>query len=332
MEKIAIHEIPGFSFGQVQDLEGGTGCTVILCAEGAVTGVDVRGGSPGTRETAALSPVCNRNVVHSVVLTGGSAFGLDAAGGVMRKLEEEGIGRDVMVTVVPNVCAAVLFDLKFGDKNARPDQAMGYAACEKALEGGPVQEGNAGAGTGCTVGKLRGPEFAMKGGIGACAFRQGDLMVGAVVACNAMGDVLERGEIIAGSRKADNTGFVGSEDWLIAHGRRQKDIFSGKFEGENTVIGCVVTNADLNKSQATKLAAVAQNGIARAVRPANATFDGDAIFAMCHGSVHADPDAVGSMAARAVEEAIVRSVKKAGTLHGRIALCDLPFGKKGTEI
>ena len=325
MEKIAIHEIPGFSFGQVEDLEAGTGCTVILCPEGAVTGVEVRGGSPGTRDTDALDPTCNREHVHSVVLTGGSAFGLDAAGGVAKKLEEEGIGRDVMVTVVPNVCAAVLFDLKFGRMDVRPDLAMGYAACEKALEGGPFQEGNHGAGTGCTVGKIRGPQFAMKGGIGACAYRQGDLMVGAVVACNAMGDVLEKGRIIAGSRNDENSGFADSEEWLIANGRRQKDIFSGKFVGENTVIGCVITNAALNKAQANKLAAVAQNGIARAVRPANATFDGDAIFAMCRGTVPADPDAVGSMAARAVEEAIVRSVKMAETLHDRVAICDLPF-------
>ena len=325
MEKIAIHEIPGFSFGQVEDLEAGTGCTVILCPEGAVTGVDVRGGSPGTRDTDALDPTCNREHVHSVVLTGGSAFGLDAAGGVAKKLEEVGIGRDVMVTVVPNVCAAVLFDLKFGRMDVRPDGAMGYAACERALEGGPFLEGNHGAGTGCTVGKIRGPQFAMKGGIGACAYRQGDLMVGAIVACNAMGDVLENGTIIAGSRNDDNTGFANSEEWLIANGRRQKDIFSGKFVGENTVIGCVITNAALNKAQANKLAAVAQNGIARAVRPANATFDGDAVFAMCRGTVPADPDAVGSMAARAVEEAIVRSVKMADTLHDRIALGDLPF-------
>ena len=325
MEKIAIHEIPGFSVGQVENLEAGTGCTVILCPEGAVTGVDVRGGSPGTRDTDALAPTCNREHVHSVVLTGGSAFGLDAAGGVAKKLEEMGIGRDVMVTVVPNVCAAVLFDLKFGRMDIRPDQAMGYAACEKALEGGPFQEGNHGAGTGCTVGKIRGPQFAMKGGIGACAYRQGDLMVGAIVACNAMGDVLEKGRIIAGSRNDDDTGFADSEEWLIANGRRQKDIFSGKFVGENTVIGCVITNASLNKAQANKLAAVAQNGIARAVRPANATFDGDAVFAMCRGTVPADPDAVGSMAARAVEEAIVRSVKMAETLHDRVAICDLPF-------
>ena len=156
MERIELHEIPGFSFGQVQDVAAGTGCTVILCPQGAVTGVDIRGGSPGTRDTAALDPLCNRSVVHAVVLTGGSAFGLDAAGGVMKKLEEEKIGRDVLVTVVPNVCAAVLFDLKFGAMDVRPDGAMGYAACEAALQGGPLQEGNFGAGTGCTVGNSRG--------------------------------------------------------------------------------------------------------------------------------------------------------------------------------
>ena len=225
MERIELHEIPGFSFGQVQDVAAGTGCTVILCPQGAVTGVDIRGGSPGTRDTAALDPLCNRSVVHAVVLTGGSAFGLDAAGGVMKKLEEEKIGRDVLVTVVPNVCAAVLFDLKFGAMDVRPDGAMGYAACEAALQGGPLQEGNFGAGTGCTVGKIRGAKFAMKGGIGCCAYRQGDLMVGAVVACNAMGDVWDHGQIIAGARNDENTGFANAEEWLIAHGERQLDVF-----------------------------------------------------------------------------------------------------------
>ena len=274
--------------------------------------------------------MCNREVVHGVVLTGGSAFGLDAAGGVMKKLEEEGIGRDVMVTVVPNVCAAVLFDLKFGSMAARPDVAMGYAACEAALQGNPIQEGNVGAGTGCTIGKIRGPQYAMKGGLGTCAYRQGDLMVGAVMACNAMGDVVEDGTILAGARNDDNTGFAGTEEWLIQHGQRQRDIFSGKLVGENTVIGCVVTNAALNKAQAAKLAAVAQNGIARAVRPANATFDGDSLFAMCHGTVPADPDAVGILAARAVEEAIRRGIRAAETLHGRPAWRDLPFVSQST--
>ncbi len=326
MEQIAVHEIPGFKFGQVEDIEGGTGCTVILCPEGAVTGVDVRGGSPGTRDTDALNPVCNREFVHSVVLTGGSAFGLDAAGGVMKRLEEARIGRDVLVTVVPNVCAAVLFDLKVGQTSVRPDYAMGYAACEEALKGLPFQEGNHGAGTGCLVGKVCGPEYGMKSGIGAFAYRQGDLVVGAVVACNAMGDVMENGRILAGARNPENTGFVDAETWMVENRLRQLDVFSGKFVGENTVIGCVMTNAALNKGQANKLASVAQNGIARAVRPANATFDGDTMFAMCSGQVSADPDVVGILAARAVENAIIRAVRTAESLHGRIALRDLPYG------
>ena len=336
MEQIQVHEIPGFRFGQVETIEGGTGCTVILCADGAVTGVDVRGGSPGTRDTDALDPVCNREVVHSVVLTGGSAFGLDAAGGVMRRLEEAGIGRDVGVTVVPNVCAAVLFDLKFGDSGIRPDLAMGYAAAEEALKGLPFREGNHGAGTGCLVGKVNGPDYGVKGGIGACAYRQGDLMVGAVVACNAMGDVVENGTILAGARNPENTGFVDAEAWMVENRDRQWDVFTGKFVGQNTVIGCVMTNAALNKGQANKLAAVAQNGIARAVRPAHCTFDGDTVFAMCAGSVSADPDVVGILAARAVETAIQRGIRAAESLHGRVALRDLPFGalyeeKKGTR-
>ena len=326
MEQIAVHEIPGFRFGQVENIRGGTGCTVILCPQGAVTGVDVRGGSPGTRDTDALNPVCNREFVHSVVLTGGSAFGLDAAGGVMRRLEEAGIGRDVSVTVVPNVCSAVLFDLKFGDPKIRPDVAMGYAACEEALKGLPFLEGNHGAGTGCLVGKVCGPDYGVKGGIGACAYRQGDLMVGAVVACNAMGNVMENGRVLAGARNPENTGFVDAETWMVENRARQWDVFSGKFVGQNTVIGCVVTNAALNKGQAAKLAAVAQNGLARAVRPANATFDGDTMFAMCAGNVSADPDVVGILAARAVEQAIIRSVRAAETLHDRVALRDLPFG------
>ena len=325
MRPIEIHEIPGFRFGQAEDRVGGTGCTVILCAEGAVTGVDVRGGSPATRDTDALDPVCHREAVHAVVLTGGSSFGLDAAGGVMGRLEEAGIGRDVGVTVIPNVCAAVLFDLKCGRSDVRPDAAMGRAACEEALRGLPFAEGGHGAGTGCTVGKLLGPDHAMKGGIGASAWRQGDLMVGAVVACNAMGDVVRGGRILAGARRPDGDGFVGSEDWLLAHGTRQRDVFTGRYVGENTVIGRVVTNAALTKSQMKKLAAVAQNGVARSVRPAHATFDGDTMFAMSCGDVPADPDAVGVLAARAVEEAIVRSVETAESLYGRPARRDLPF-------
>lgn len=324
METIRIDEIPGFSYGQAQDDEAGTGCTVILCPRGAVCGVDVRGGSPSTRDTDALDPRCNREVVHAVLLTGGSAFGLDAAGGVMRKLEEEGIGRDVMVTVVPNVCGAVLFDLKCGYADTRPDASMGYSACEAALEGQPFQSGCFGAGTGATLGKLLGIERAMKGGIGAAAFRQGELMVGAVVAVNCVGDIWEHGQILAGCRGKDGITLADGERALLDRYHRQTDVFSGRPAGEdNTVIGCIVTNAALNKAQAGKLAAVGHNGLARVIRPAHTTFDGDTLFAMSCGAVAADPDAVGILAAKAVEEAILQGVKSAVSMHGFPAWRDL---------
>lgn len=317
MEEIQIHTIPGFFFGQAQDPEAGTGCTVIVCPQGAVTGADVRGGSPGTRDTDALDPRCNREAVHAVLLTGGSAFGLDAAGGVMKCLEQHRIGRDVMVTVVPNVCGAVLFDLKCGRGDIRPDEIMGRAACESALKGLPFQCGNFGAGTGCTVGKILGREHAMKSGIGAFACRQGDLLVGAVAAVNCTGDVVDHGTILAGARSPSGTGFADTERVLLDDYASQKDVFSGNSSsGENTVIGCVVTNAALNKGQVNKLAAIAQNGLARAVRPAHATFDGDTMFAMSCGDVRANPDAVGVLAALAVENAILTAVRRAEPLFG----------------
>ncbi len=324
MEQIPIHEIPGFYFGQAQDLEAATGCTLILCPEGAVCGVDVRGGSPGTRDTDALDPKCNRESVHGVLLTGGSAYGLDAAGGVMKYLEQKGIGRSVSVTVVPNVCAAVLFDLKCGRHDVRPDVAMGMEACANALEGRSLQEGNFGAGTGATIGKIRGGQSGMKGGIGACAFRQGDLMVGAVIAVNAMGDVVRDGKILAGARKDDGMTFLNSQNYMIENYWKQRDVFSGNVISgrDNTVIGCVITNAALGKSQMNKLAGIAQNGIARAVYPAHSTYDGDTMFAMRLGDVWADANAVGALAALAAQEAVYRAVEQAGTLHGFPGLKD----------
>lgn len=323
MEIMNIETIPGFLFGQAQDDEAGTGCTVIVCPEGAVCGVDVRGGSPGTRDTDALNPVCNREVVHAVLLTGGSAFGLDAAGGVMKCLEQAKIGRDVLVTVVPNVCATVLFDLKCGYSHIRPDEAMGYAACEAALKGGEMQNGCFGAGTGATLGKVNGLAHAMKGGIGAVAIQQGELMVGAVIAVNCVGDILEQGKIIAGCRTQTPSGFADSERIFLERYERQRDVFSGSVVAGNTVIGCIVTNAALTKAQATKLASVGHNGLARAIRPAHTTFDGDTLFAMSYGSVIADPDAVGILAARAVEQAIILGVREAKSMHGFPAMCDL---------
>ncbi|MEG2000052.1 MAG: P1 family peptidase [Evtepia sp.] len=320
--------IPGFFLGQAQDREAGTGCTVILCPNGAVCGVDVRGGSPGTRDTDALNPICNRAVVHAVLLSGGSAFGLDAAGGVMRCLEEKKIGRDVGVTVVPNVCAAVLFDLKLGRADIRPDAAMGYEATKNAFVNAVFQEGNFGAGTGATIGKLQGVSSAMKGGIGFCTQQEGALQVSAVVAVNCMGDVLEKGQIIAGARS--ESGFADSEALLLQAYEIQRDVFNGS--PSNTVIGCVMTNADLSKAQVNKLASQGQNGIARAVRPAHTTYDGDTIFAMSHGTVKANPDAVGLLAARAVEQAIVRAIWNAESDYGMISAREYTNTRKGDSV
>ncbi len=319
MERIDITDIPGFRIGHEQDINAATGCTVIICEKGAVAGVDVRGGSPGTRDTDALDPVNNRKETHAVLLSGGSSFGLDAAGGVMRYLEERGVGRDVGVTCVPNVCGAILFDLKCGNYKVRPDAEMGYRAC---LNAGslPLAQGSVGAGTGATIGKASGLTNAMKGGIGACAFRQGKLFVGAVIAVNCVGDVYDSqaGRIIAGVLNSDKRTLGNSEEIILSKHENMADLFSG-----NTVIGCVITNAKLDKAQANKLASVSHNGIARAVRPAHSVFDGDTIFTMCTGETHANFDAVGILAAHAVEQAILNAIINSDSLCGYPAYRDL---------
>lgn len=320
MQKISLDEIKNIAVGSVQDLAAATGCTVIICPEGAVCGVDVRGGSPGTRDTDALNPVNNRKCVHAVLLAGGSAFGLDAAGGVMKFLEKQGIGRDVGVTLVPNVCAAILFDLKCGSSNVRPDEKMGFAACENAFSGAPFQSGSFGAGTGATIGKARGIAHAMKGGLGSCVLRHGELIVGAIMAVNCVGDVFDSktGTLLAGALADDGHSFIGSERVILDEYRQKTDLFSG-----NTIIGCVVTNAVFDKAQATKLASLGQNGIARAVRPAHSVYDGDTVFTLCTGEIEAAFDAVGILAAAAVEQAIIDAVCSAESLGGFPALKDL---------
>lgn len=324
MEQADFTDIGGIRVGHAQNFDAATGCTVVICEEGAVAGVDVRGGSPSTRETDALNPAALRSAVHAVLLAGGSAFGLDAAAGVMQYLEERGVGRDVSVTKVPIVCGAVLFDLKCGDWRVRPDKAMGYEACRNAREAMFVQ-GSVGAGTGATVGKMKGPSCAMKGGIGSFCLKTGELMVGAVVAVNCVGDVRdpETGRILAGTLNDDRRSFAGGESILIRGYRDSADIFSG-----NTIIGVVATNAVLTKAEANRLASVSQDGIARAVSPAHTTFDGDTIFAMATGRVRADFNAVAALAARAVENAILQGVVQARPLAGFPAYRDL-FPEKG---
>lgn len=308
MERIDIESLEDFLVGSAQDFDAMTGCTAVIAPNGAVCGVDVRGGSPGTRDTDALDPRCGREKVHGIMLSGGSAFGLESAGGLMSLLEEKKIGRDVGSTVIPNVCAAILFDLKCGRGDVRPDAAMGRLAGENAFARLPFMHGNYGAGTGATVGKVMGSKYAMKGGLGAAAFRQGELYAAAVFAVNCAGDVVENGGIIAGVRGEDGLSFADSEEIFLAAYSDSKDLFA-----TNTVIGCIMTNAVLNKGQAARIASQGQNAIARCVRPAHTMHDGDTVFTLSTCSVPCDINAAGILASRAAEAAILDAVKSAET-------------------
>jgi L-aminopeptidase/D-esterase-like protein len=300
-----------------------TGCTVVLAQGGAVAGVDVRGGAPGTRETDLLDPSNTVQRVHAVVLTGGSAFGLDAAAGVVRYLEERGIGFDVGVAKVPIVPAAVLFDLAVGARpDVRPTAESGYRAAQ-AAGNGPVAEGNVGAGAGATVGKIAGRALAMKGGIGSASIALPDgLIVAALVAVNAVGDVLDpvTGQPIAGVRTADGRALADARKLLRAGGFRLL-----ARPGENTTIGVVATNATLDKAQARKVAQMAHDGLARAIAPAHTPLDGDTIFALATAALpgEANVTTIGAVAAEAMAEAVVRAVRAATGLPGLPAARDL---------
>lgn len=305
-------EIPGIKAGHAQDMEAATGCTVILCEKGAVAGVDVRGGAPGTRETDLLNPVNLIEKVHGVLLTGGSAFGLDAAAGVMEYLENKNIGFDVGVAKVPIVTGAVLFDLAIGDPGIRPDKKMGYSACADS-ENDSWTEGSTGAGTGATVGKLFGPAHSMKSGLGSHYIQIGDLIVGAIVAVNSFGDIIDPkdGGIIAGALADDRKTFVNSENTMLENYNDNKNLFGG-----NTSIGVVITNARMTKAMANKIASMAQDGYARTMRPSHTMVDGDTIFALATDEVPADINIIGILAVRAVERAVLRAITESTTLHG----------------
>ncbi|KEH97069.1 P1 family peptidase [Clostridium massiliodielmoense] len=319
MRTIKITDIKGIKVGHAQNFSGPTGCTVILCEEGAVAGVDVRGGAPGTRETDLLNPLNMMGKIQCVLLTGGSAFGLDAASGAMKYLEENGFGFDVGVTKVPIVCGAALFDLVVGDHTIRPDKNMGYEACLNATNG-EIMEGSIGAGSGATVGKVLGGQYSMKGGLGTYTVQQGDLMVGAIVAVNCLGDVIdsETGEIIAGVLNENKTGFRNTEQIMISQYSNNKNAFNG-----NTTIGAIVTNAKLTKSEMNKVASMAHNGYARNIYPVHTMYDGDTIFAMGTGETSADVNVVGLLAARVMGKAIVRGVKKARSMCGYKSYIDM---------
>ncbi len=314
MEIIRFTEIPGVKVGHEQNMEAATGCTVIICEEGATAGEDVRGGAPGTRETDLLNPMNLVDKMHAVVLSGGSAFGLDASSGVMQYLEEKGVGFDVGVTKVPIVGSAVLFDLAVGDYKVRPDKEMGYRACLNS-NNFEDEQGSVGAGTGAVVGKALGMEYAMKGGLGSHCVQVGELMVGAIVAVNCFGDVIDpsTGEILAGTLNEDKKSFADSEEILL----RQYDHTKNAFLG-NTTIGVIATNAACTKAEANKVASMAHNGYGRAMRPAHTMYDGDTIFALATGKVSADVNVVGFLGARVMAQAIVNAIKNAQTLENML--------------
>jgi L-aminopeptidase/D-esterase-like protein len=323
MREVPFLSIDGIRCGHAQDLENGTGCTVVLCEEGATAGVDVRGGSPGTRETDLLDPANLVEQVHGVFLAGGSAFGLNAAAGIMKYLEERGAGFDVTVARVPIVTGAVLFDLVAGSPHVRPDEKMGYEACVNAKgKGETLEEGCVGAGTGATVGKYLGPQYAMKGGLGTAAYQVGDLIVGAVTAVNCLGDVVDpaTGKIIAGMLDQDRKNITGTEKALLAAAEKAER--TNLFKG-NTTIGIVVTNAKLTKAQAKKIASMAHDGFARSIIPSHTFVDGDTIFVLGTGEVEADLNALGLLAAKAVAKSVVSGVTKARSMYGFPAATDL---------
>jgi len=303
-----ITDVPGIRVGHDTNLEAGTGCTVILCDSPFTGGVDVRGGAPATRETDLLRPLHMVEEVNAIVLTGGSAFGLDAASGVMRYLEEHNVGVDTGVARVPLVPAAAIFDLAFGSATIRPDASAGYRACAQAIDG-PVAQGNVGAGTGATVGKMAGPALCMKGGLGSASTVLGDgTIVGAIVAVNALGDVVDphTQTIIAGARNPAG-GFIAANPF------------------GNTTIAVVATSAALSKEQVNKVAQMAHNGLALAIRPAHTMFDGDTVFALSLKQAQentpepanaAQVSMIGAAAVITLASAIVKAVRSAADLHG----------------
>lgn len=319
MKVIPIESIENFRTGNAQNYEGGSGCTVVICETGAIGGVDVRGGGPATRETDLLSPVSGCEEVYSVILSGGSAFGLNAAGGVMKYLEERNIGFDVGLGHVPIVPGACLYDLIVGDFNFRPDAQMGYDACVDSEKNKP-QSGNYGAGTGATVGKFLGIERLMKSGLGTYAVQIGDLKVGAVVAVNCLGDVYDadNGERIAGILTEDKKSLDNTRKIMWESVQQQKDVFKG-----NTTIGCVITNAKLTKGQCNKLASMTHDGYAAAIKPVHSSVDGDTIFYLAKGTEEVNADALGDLSAYVMAKAINDAVRSAESAYGFIAACDL---------
>ena len=317
-----ITDVPGIKVGHFTDSRRPTGCTVLIFEKGATAGVDVRGSAPGTRETDLLSPTNTVQQVQAILLSGGSAFGLDAATGVMRFLEEHGLGFHAGSVIVPIVPAAVIYDLGLGDSKIRPNAESGYKASQ-AASAGPIAEGNVGAGAGATVGKMFGQKTAMKSGIGTASIRVGNtgIVVAAIVAVNAVGDIVDykTGKIIAGARKPEGFGFLDSMAQL-RDGRQVELPIGG-----NSTIGVVATNVAFDKVQMTKIAQMAHDGFARTICPVHTLADGDTIFAVATGAIpaRANHGAIGALAAEVMAQAVLKAVKKAQSLPGLPGYNDL---------
>ena len=322
MKEISINDIGPLRIGQTENREAGTGCTVFVFDEGMHAGLDIRGGGPASRETPLLSPLTAAQRIHSIVLAGGSAYGLSAASGVMKYLSEHDIGFDVGVTKVPLVVQSDLFDLTVGDAFTYPDEEMGYEATRLAFEAPNYRDGNFGAGCGATVGKLCGMERCMKTGIGSFAVELGDLKIGAVVAVNALGDIFDwkNGQQIAGMLTEDGKSFASSPDEM----RKSIEVVSNRFV-ENTTLGVIITNARFHKGSLCKIAGMGHDGYARSIRPVHTSLDGDSIYAVSVGDVAADREVVGLLAAEVISEAIIRAVSSADSAYGFPAAKDLEF-------
>ena len=320
MTEIPISEIRGIRIGQVENTDAGTGCTVLICEDGMRAGVDIRGGGPASRETPLLNPLMAAQIIHAIVLGGGSAFGLGAANGVMKYLEERKIGFDVGVTKVPLVVQSDIFDLTVGDPFTRPDAEMGYKAAKAAMEAPNYRDGNYGVGCGATVGKIGGMETCMKTGIGSYAVQIGELQIGALVVVNALGDVFDwkTGKQVAGLLTEDKTAFRSTSE----HMKGSLEVVENRFVG-NTTLAVVVTNAAFGKAQLCKIAGMAQDGYARSIRPVHTSADGDSIYAVSVGDVAADQDVIGILAAEVVSEAILRAAERAESAYGYPSAAEL---------
>ena len=313
-----ITDVEGLKVGHEQSEEGMTGCTVIICDEGATGGVDVRGSAPGTRETDLFKPDKMVDEVHGIVLSGGSAFGLDASSGVMKYLQEENIGLDVGVMKVPIVSSAVIFDLNIGDYKIRPNLDMGYLAAKTATKN-ENRQGNVGCGMGASVGKILGPENAMKSGLGSATVKIGDLVVSAIVAVNSFGDIYDyrNNKQMAGVYDYENDKLLNTIDIM------KNSVKELSFKPTNTTIGVIGTNAILTKSEANKIAEMAHNGFARSINPIHTMMDGDTIFTMATNKIKSDVNLIGTIAAEVMSKAISNGIFFAERSHGLKAYKDI---------